>query len=280
MIPDRSTSPPTTRGRVARVVVFATTLAVTILATACSNAARDERPLAGTTPATPAPIGCEAAARAPVPTTAPGPRTSEPHQHSRTVPLGTTQLSDGWFETRYVRGSEVAPSLVEVSAFPPGTAPTEAESAASAELVIRTAALAERFPRIEDAERQGFRRWEGIDDFHLVNVANVCDGHELVPTRPEFLMFGTDGTLVAAMYLPRDPGAHGPQIGPATAWHYHPWPNTACWTAAGLLPLGAPVPGTGCPPGDVARDRSPEMLHVWVVNHPAGPFSSDMDSML
>jgi hypothetical protein len=43
----------------------------------------------------------------------------------------------------------------------------------------------------------------------------------------------------------------------------------------GLLAIGAPSEDVACADG-FPNDRSPEMLHVWLLDHPQGRFATDM----
>ena len=67
----------------------------------------------------------------------------------------------------------------------------------------------------------------------------------------------------------------GPQPGgPLTLWHYHVWSFRSC-LLRGLLVVGLPDESGSCERG-VPTHRSPEMLHIWLVDHPLGPFSTSM----
>jgi hypothetical protein len=207
------------------------------------------------------------------------------HEHTSAtlIEVGRRQAADGRFETLLAERPGGRPSLVEVSAVPPGATAEPAQRASADELAAAVKRATARYARREDAERAGFEPWRGIDEFHFVNLAHVTDGAQLDPERPEFLMYDHDGRLVAAMFLPPERGAHGDQLGgPLTVWHYHPWPGRTCWSHGGMLPGGATPDRTSgtCPDGMEAHDRSPEMLHVWVVDHPTGPFSSNMSAVL
>jgi hypothetical protein len=56
--------------------------------------------------------------------------------------------------------------------------------------------------------------------------------------------------------------------GPLTTWHDH---QNLCWDESGVRLAGVVVNGT-CTPGGVQRGTSP-MLHVWITEHPCGPFA-------
>src|SRR5262249_39751785 len=116
------------------------------------------------------------------------------------------------------------------------------------------------------------------DTVHCTNKAFVADDHLLDPERPEFLMYydtPKGKRLAGYMYLVRTPEERGPQVGgPLTVWHYHVWRAPLC-LLHGLLVVGKPEQEGRCASGIPAR-RSPEMLHVWFLDHPKGPFSTDM----
>jgi hypothetical protein len=75
------------------------------------------------------------------------------------------------------------------------------------------------------------------------------------------------------MFYARSREARGPQIGgPLTIWHYHTWLRPQCvvdglsvnWSVGGKCKRGVPSQYSG------------EMMHVWLVDHPLGPFASPM----
>ncbi len=116
------------------------------------------------------------------------------------------------------------------------------------------------------------------DRRHYANQAFIMDEHVLDPERPEFLMYyGTPQgkQLAGMMFYTQKPEEPGPQIGgPLTIWHYHVWSYKNC-LLRGLLLVGLPDKQGRCKRG-VAMNRSPEMLHIWLVDHPRGPFSTSM----
>ena len=123
------------------------------------------------------------------------------------------------------------------------------------------------------ATAAGYRQVVG-DAYHWVNPSYLTDAHHADPRFPESLIFYDLGdqkpTLIGAMFL--EPGtAHGRDIaGPIAAWHYHQYRKAKCVVASGF-PV-ADVSATGTCTDAVRAERSPEMLHVWIVN-PDGPFS-------
>lgn len=186
-----------------------------------------------------------------------------------------TEGPDGRWYTTY-------PDLVEVSAWPAGAEPTDDQRRAGEEFVAQVRAALAGLLTVEDAIAAGYDHPEAIDEFHLVNRNYLDDGATLDPARPEFLVIDPDaGRVLGAMFL-WTPGEHGPQLaGPASVWHYHDATSGGesfrCWD--GSLPIpGAYDPATDtCRRGD-RRDQSPEMLHVWAIDHPRGPFATTMPS--
>jgi hypothetical protein len=116
------------------------------------------------------------------------------------------------------------------------------------------------------------------DDVHYVNAAYVSDDAVLDPERPEFLMYYETSrgmSLVGFMFYAATPRGHGEQIGGSlTTWHYHVWSRPQC-LIDGMLAVDVPNLAGECRRG-VPRVRSPEMLHVWLIDHPEGPFATTM----
>ena len=82
--------------------------------------------------------------------------------------------------------------------------------------------------------------------------------------------------LTGFMYLVSQRRDAGPQVGgPLTIWHYHVWSKPHCMRE-GLISEGVIGPKGGCAAG-IPMNRSPEMLHVWFVDHPKGPFATQMN---
>lgn len=187
--------------------------------------------------------------------------------------VGDWHTPDGRYaRTVLIGGRELA---TEVSEWPFGTSPTPEQKAAAEAFVDETRAANAHLVTEQDALAAGYVPWPGLG--HLVNLAYVEDGVVLDPARPEMLMLDRQGMVAAVMFLAADNTAKGPQIGgPITVWHFHPWPETGmqCMQSNGLLPY-YPPDGV-CPQGYLMTDRTPEMLHVWLREHPDGPFATDM----
>jgi hypothetical protein len=158
----------------------------------------------------------------------------------------------------------------------PALPPTAAEQAAADQLVLDTRAGVARLADIAVAEAEGYvelnpRFSSRVGRSHYVNPAYLADGVRLDSTRPEGLVYlhGEDGerVLLGALHIAR-PGM-GPDVGgPLTDWHGH---DNLCAASFGVAPklFGA------CPPGSVPITA--EMMHVWLFDHPQGPFADHLD---
>jgi hypothetical protein len=143
------------------------------------------------------------------------------------------------------------------------------------ELIAAVAADAPRWADIAAAEAAGYRSigdaFTGFE--HLVHPDQAADPTVLDPTRPESLVYRVeDGekTYVSAMFI-LPPGStmdDVPDLGDERAvWHLH---DDLCFDEEGRL-AGVFRDGQ-CLFGGEHR-ITPPMLHVWVVDHPCGPFA-------
>ena len=189
-------------------------------------------------------------------------------------------------EGNWILESEVPPEppkalldiIWEFSLYPPGSEPTAQQRQAAEDLVERSYESAERNGWFDEANGRADGYAPMYDSLtHFVNEEYVLDGAALDPERPEFLMYYSTpmGTkLVGYMFLANEPLARGPQTGgPLTVWHHHVFSRDYCFLR-GLIPVGEPENGE-CARG-IALQRSPEMIHVWLLDHPAGRFASQM----
>jgi hypothetical protein len=198
------------------------------------------------------------------------------------------------FDPEWKRESEIPvgpqryPRMVmwEVSNYSPESAPTPEQQRAADDLIerCRAAAVAHGWQDPEKGVADGFLRPRGPDgklipdDHHHRNDAHMLDDRILDCDRPEYLMYHptSDGAMELAgfMFFARTPTEHGPQVGgPLTVWHYHKWSVAQCMVDD-LLDVGWATDGS-CETG-VPSHRSAEMLHVWMIDRPNGPFSSSM----
>ena len=156
---------------------------------------------------------------------------------------------------------------------------TAVELAAAAQLVSDVSRGTARFAELAVAQAEDYRQITPLVDglVHYHNQAYYVDGRILDPERPEQLLFlqQLDGRLrfVAVMFLMR-PGERGPRPGgPLTVWHTH----GLCLSPADGILMPVEKAPDDCPPGLKPFGPSPEMLHVWVVDNPAGVFARDLD---
>ncbi len=169
--------------------------------------------------------------------------------------------------------------IYEVTRYP-DLVPTP-EQAAAAERLRKDSLEAARRNGWLDFDRalaDGYELMFG-DQAHYVKREFIVDDRVLDPDRPEFLLyFDTPHgkRLAAYMFLVSSPDARGPQVGgPFTVWHYHMWARPLClWRR--LLVVGMADESGACAEGEPSR-RSPEMIHVWFLERPAGWFSTDMN---
>jgi hypothetical protein len=163
-----------------------------------------------------------------------------------------------------------------VTAWLATTPPTSAQRRAAGTLAARTNAATARYADLSVALASGFRPGQVTSgyDVHLVNKANR--GYILDPAHPQALVYAITGgraTLLGALFQMPDAGQPGPTPGgPITRWHAH----NICLSA---LPPGFGVvsPFGGCPPLSVDT-TTPEMMHIWVVANPSGPFAQGLDT--
>jgi hypothetical protein len=179
-------------------------------------------------------------------------------------------------DPRAIRGGQ---EMYEVTQFPNGEPATPEQRRQADAFVERCREAAKRHGWFdyENAARDGFTVMYG-DKLHYVHAAYALDDRQLDPDRPEFLMFydtPAGKRLAAFMFLARGPDDHGRQIGgPLTIWHFHAWSKPLCFRDRRFL-IGDSDARGECANG-VALLRSPEMLHVWLVKHPEGPYAGNM----
>ena len=155
---------------------------------------------------------------------------------------------------------------------PAGGPPTAEQQRAAAAMAERTTAAVARYTDYRAAVAAGYRLdgpQEGLQ-LHFSNKAYQNDGRIMDPEAPETLVYaGEHGRIVllGVMYQVPTPDERGPAVGGSlTHWHTH----NVCFT---LLPPGFGIvsPYGTCP--FASFDVTPgEMIHLWTVNPPGGPW--------
>ena len=156
--------------------------------------------------------------------------------------------------------------------------PTAEQVQAAQALADATVAAMARYAHLADALAAGYvlPPNAGGPDVHVENPAFKNDGRVLDPQRPETLVYAIEdgrATLLGVVYVMERAGLAAPQPGgPITRWHAH----NICLT---LLPPGFGIvsPFGSCPALSL-NVTTPEMMHVWVVDNPAGPFAEGLDA--
>jgi len=154
---------------------------------------------------------------------------------------------------------------------------TDEQRRAADDLAARTLAATARYADLAAAHADGYRSGLAAagTDVHLEHQGHKSDGVTLDPERPEMLVYAIEGgraTLLGVVFVMERAGVPGPEPGgPITRWHAH----NVCLS---VLPpgLGVVSPFGGCPALSVSV-LTPEMMHVWVVANPSGPFAEGLD---
>ena len=127
---------------------------------------------------------------------------------------------------------------------------------------------------INNALAQGFQP-DRINYTHYPNLTYMFDDVMLDPERPEWLVYDDSPhgkVLMAFMFFTRRLDEVGPTPGgPLAQWHYHPYDTPRC-AISGLWTVGKPDARGVCAEGMPVM-RTPEMLHVWFMDHPLGRYT-------
>jgi hypothetical protein len=159
---------------------------------------------------------------------------------------------------------------------PGATGTTASQERAAADLVAAVRTASARYRDVSLALADGYRPDRAGDglDVHFDNKKRSADGAVLDPARPEQLVYARAGdrsVLLGVVFRMPRAGERGPQVGGAsTTWHSH----NIC---VGPLPPGfGLVTPYGTCPFLTAEATLPEMMHVWLVDSPAGPFADSL----
>jgi len=159
--------------------------------------------------------------------------------------------------------------------------PTAAQVIAAGQLIKKTDASLARYRTVQAAFAAGYTyvlRTNG-EEHLLYDGANPAYAG-LDPQHPSSLVYAINvphhaPILLGAMYI-ENGRTNGPQVGGSlTRWHSH---LVVCQggrpTVAGF---GVQLRGV-CDPGTWHNRYTEQMLHVWVVPYPGGPFSDDLSA--
>ena len=152
---------------------------------------------------------------------------------------------------------------------------TDVQRAAAQELIDTTTAGMQRFTDQASIEAAGYVSiGDGVTGYeHFISIEYITDGIDLDPNRIESVVMqvGPDGTkhVASAMYILGfgNTMADVPDIaGELTTWHDH---QNLCWE--GVRVVGTTDATGSCERGEFRS--TPPMLHVWMTEHPCGPFA-------
>lgn len=114
-----------------------------------------------------------------------------------------------------------------------------------------------------------------VNRTHYPNLEYMFDGVMLDPERPEWLVYHDTPNgkmLMALMFFTNELEEVGPTPGgPLALWHYHPYQVVRC-AVKELWTIGKANNQGECAEGQPVT-RTPEMLHVWFIDHPLGRFT-------
>jgi hypothetical protein len=164
--------------------------------------------------------------------------------------------------------------------------PTSAQMEAALQLIDATKAAAAKYKDRQVAIDAGYKPMEpeGLGIMHYVNGAYFTRADILRPDRVQSLIYYNSPkgpVLIGAMYIMPSLGMPGPEIGGSlTTWHHH---DNLCFDRTTGVIVAFTRDGSSdsndksgtCPRGSSNR-VTPEMLHVWLIANPQGPFGSDM----
>jgi len=193
----------------------------------------------------------------------------------------------GWAASVQFSSSSSSANGHDHTAAAPARQPTATELAAAAQLVADTKAAVARYVDLKVAIAAGYQPLEPTDFqiVHYVNTSYMTDTDILRPDHVQSLIYfnAKQGpVLIGAMYIMPRRGMPGPEVGgPLTVWHQHSnlcFDNTTGMAVAfahsGFFDNGDK--SGSCPRGSTNK-TTPQMLHVWLIDNPGGPFASDME---
>jgi hypothetical protein len=155
---------------------------------------------------------------------------------------------------------------------------TADQTAAAIALAAATKQSVARFGSLDEALAAGYQYSDLQEtgmNVHLEHGVFKDDGVLLDPQKPEQLVFAIEdgkATLMGVVFVMEKAGDPGiAPGGPLTRWHAH----NVC---VSLLPPGVGIvtPYGSCPSFSITV-TIPEMMHVWTVEPPGGPFAEAIE---
>ena len=194
-------------------------------------------------------------------------------------PEGPAGMASGSSAAASMPGMGSTGGLPDMRMYGSTAPPTAAQVIAAGQLIKDTDKSLARFQNVQAAFAAGYTyvlKTNGEE--HLLYDGRNPAYAGLNPQDPSSLVYAINvphhaPILLGAMYIERD-GVNGPQVGGSmTRWHAH---LEVCQggkpTIAGF---GVQLRGT-CNPSNWRNQYTAQMLHVWVVPYPGGPFSDDL----
>jgi hypothetical protein len=168
----------------------------------------------------------------------------------------------------------------------PASGVTGAQLQTALQLIEATKAAVAKYADRQAAINAGYKPMEpeGLAIMHYVNAAYFTDADILRPEHVQSLIYYNSArgpVLIGAMYIMPNLATPGPEIGGSlTVWHIH---DNLCFDRTTGVIVAFTHDGSSnitdksgtCPAGSSNRS-TPEMLHVWLIENPDGPFGSDM----
>lgn len=137
------------------------------------------------------------------------------------------------------------------------------------------AALKNGWFDFDNAMKQGFQP-DRLNHNHFPNLEYMFDDVILDPERPEWLVYDTTPqgkVLMALMFFTRELDEVGPTPGgPIAQWHKHNYGAVTYCAVKGIWTVGVADRNDRCAEG-VPVTYTPEMFHVWFIDHPLGRFT-------
>jgi len=169
--------------------------------------------------------------------------------------------------------------LPDMKAYGSAAPPTAAQVIAAGKLIKETTASLARYRSVRAAFAAGYTYALRVDgEEHLIYNGGDPGYAGLNPRHPSSLVYAIDvprhaPILLGAMYI-ESGNSSGPHVGGSlTRWHAH---LVVCDRGKpAIAGSGVQLRGS-CNPATWSDRYTAQMLHVWVVRYPGGPFSDDL----